>query len=44
MATGSLLNQLNNEDTNIFIVDVVEDYLKDKPRYSPVYEERIVIE
>jgi 5'-nucleotidase len=32
------------EDTNIFIVDVVEDYLKDKPRYSPVYEERIVIE
>ena len=32
------------EDTNIFIVDVVEDYLKDKPRYSPVFEERIVIE
>ena len=32
------------EDTNIFIVDVVEDYLKDKPRYNPVYEERILIE
>ena len=32
------------EDTNIFIVDVVEEYLKDKPSYSPVYEERIVIE
>ena len=32
------------EDTNIFIVDVVEEYLKDKPRYTPIYEERIVIE
>ena len=31
------------EDTNIFIVDVVEDYLKDKPLYEPKYEDRIVV-
>ena len=32
-----------NEDTNIFIVDVVEEYLKDKPLYEPKYEDRIII-
>jgi uncharacterized Fe-S cluster-containing protein len=32
------------EDTNIFIVDVVEQYLKDKPSYTPMYDGRIIFE
>ena len=32
------------EDTNIFIVDVVEQYLKDKPSYTPMYDGRIMFE
>ena len=32
---------LEYEDTNIFIVDIVERYLKDKPKYNPIYEGRI---